>query len=340
MFRRCLVLRHPILTIQGLAFVLATLVLAPPPAAIAQTANNTDLRQTLSDRLLGVPQSAQLYPGQFPPNLPLDVPLPPNSTLIGSEEQSFAGTVPTTQVIVLDDPESPNDSLSFYARALPAIGWTPPPTNVNVPPGITGFLPGPPSSPASNNLSATYCSSQTGPWLSITAFPEAAADGTTMSDVRLRVTQRVSQLNSFGPCSAPATVPGPVVQSPGADLLPQLAEPPGVQVHPGASATNGSGGYSSTATAVTDESAADLHDFFSVQLEAAGWTQTAGGADGPLAWSTWSVPGGGNWSGYLLVLESASPNTRSLWVGVQSASPAGSAVQPMTPPPVSTPAVP
>jgi hypothetical protein len=67
----------------------------------------------------------------------------------------------------------------------------------------------------------------------------------------------------------------------------------------------------SEAGATTKLSASDLEAQFAQQLAAAGWTKIARSADGPIAWSTWKVPGDGEWRGLLLVNET-SGDRRSL----------------------------
>ena len=52
------------------------------------------------------------------------------------------------------------------------------------------------------------------------------------------------------------------------------------------------------------------------QLVAAGWSRIAGTTSGPIALSTWKLPGDGDWRGLLLVNELAG-ETRSLLVQAQ-----------------------
>lgn len=51
-----------------------------------------------------------------------------------------------------------------------------------------------------------------------------------------------------------------------------------------------------------------------------GGYEVAGGANGPLAWSTWKVPGEGDYQGFLSVLGTPSQNRKDLHVQVESAA--------------------
>ena len=74
----------------------------------------------------------------------------------------------------------------------------------------------------------------------------------------------------------------------------------------------------SDAVATTAKGAAELESFFAQQLAAAGWTRVAGGANTPLAFSTWKVPGEGDWQGVLIVIEMPAKDRRSLMLRAES----------------------
>jgi hypothetical protein len=73
----------------------------------------------------------------------------------------------------------------------------------------------------------------------------------------------------------------------------------------------------SEASATTKLGASDLESQFALQLAAAGWTKVARSADGPVAWSTWKLPGDSDWRGLLLVNETGS-DRRSLMVRAEA----------------------
>jgi hypothetical protein len=68
----------------------------------------------------------------------------------------------------------------------------------------------------------------------------------------------------------------------------------------------------------TAKAVSELEAHFASQLEKAGWKKRDGGATGPLAWSSWALPGKGEWYGYLFVVEAPGENRRSLWVRIES----------------------
>jgi hypothetical protein len=106
---------------------------------------------------------------------------------------------------------------------------------------------------------------------------------------------------------------------PGMELIPPLYAPEGVTLQASGMGGGPFGRWTSEATAVTQLGTSELEAHFAAQLRAAGWTRFAGRADGPLAWSTWQVPGAGGWQGFLFALEAPGEKRRSLHVRVESA---------------------
>jgi hypothetical protein len=104
---------------------------------------------------------------------------------------------------------------------------------------------------------------------------------------------------------------------PGHDLIPALRQSAGVRVVT-ASGGGGSGHWTSEAAVETAKAVSELEAHFASQLEKAGWKKRDGGATGPLAWSSWALPGKGEWYGYLFVVEAPGENRRSLWVRIES----------------------
>jgi hypothetical protein len=64
----------------------------------------------------------------------------------------------------------------------------------------------------------------------------------------------------------------------------------------------------------------ELAAYFAEQLAGAGWLPRASRLDGPLAWSTWQVPGEGDWQGIRYVLEGPGPDQRSVHLQVATAA--------------------
>ena len=299
-----------------LAVAAAASLLPLSPRAAAQSQDDPALLRELAERLLSPPfagpggQAARprLLLGALPPELPLDLPLPPGSRLVGSAVRpSFGREGPDSPpsglsiAVVLDAPGAPADIIRFYQEALGSQGWSAP-SPADRPPG--GFLPS-----SISTSSSSFCRSPAGPWLSVIVLPQAAGP----SDVRIDV-----DTGNPGPCESQPD-PRPPGAPPGFDRLPPLAAPPGVQVMPRGGG-GGDGFAESRAVAVTDRPAADLEAHYAAQLAAAGWSRLAGGTEGPVAWSVWGVPGEGSWYGFLFVLEEPGQNRRSLYVYVVSAA--------------------
>src|SRR5207302_2010115 len=102
-----------------------------------------------------------------------------------------------------------------------------------------------------------------------------------------------------------------------AQRLPALHAPDGLLLQSSGSSYGGPR-QQSDAVATTPKTAAELEAFFAQQLAAAGWTRVAGGANTPLAFSTWKVPGDGDWQGVLIVIEMPAKDRRSLMLRAES----------------------
>jgi len=343
-----------VLVAASLAMLVAAgLVVAPRsrPAGIrAQSSGSDGLLRGLAERLLGssnpntlLPSQfspVQLLPGALPPDLPVTLPLPPESTLIGSAVRpavrlpsptppsrlSTAPTASTTQAagqhvdVVLDATGSVSDILGFYTDAMTALGWSALPA---VGLGGPGFQPSmqPPSS-------ETLCAPAGGPLLGVSASPQD--DGSL--DVRLNLeTGSPASLCRFpfgGPVGAPAITPGVF------SALPRLTAPAGLTVQN----RGGQGGYGRATTealATTDRSPAALESLYEQQLVAAGWTRLDGGDAEVLAWSTWTIPNQTDWRGFLYVREA--PGEGQLLLHLEAASPNPGATTGVIPGIVSTP---
>ncbi len=276
-------------------------------AAVPTPADDAGAVRALAQRLLapaypgpdGQVATVALLPGQLPGDLPLALPTPPNGRLVGSAVHQ-SGTRSVSWDVVFDAPDTASDVQAFYHQQLPGLGWAAAPVN----PGPTrgGFQP-------TTGINSTYCQKATGPWLSVSAV----AAPTAPTDVRVRV-----DASTAGPC---ANQPGGALpQPPGAERLPALTAPVGVQMQMTSSGGGGPNRFTSDATALTAQSASALETDFARQLQAAGWTRVAGNATGPVAWSTWTVPGDGGYQGFLYALEAPGQNRKDLHVQVASAS--------------------
>ena len=103
--------------------------------------------------------------------------------------------------------------------------------------------------------------------------------------------------------------------------MPRLHPPQGVALE-----TQGSGGgggrWNSEARVDTDLTVAELEAHFVVQLVEAGWSRISGRADDVVSWSSWNLPGEGEWRSLLLVLAAFRANERSLNLRIEETKPA------------------
>lgn len=273
------------------------------PILHANESEDPALLRELAERLLSPPPDvrgeaprARLFVGALPPELELDLPVPPGGRLIGSVHRVFrqdAGPKAGSVEVVVDAPGPPAAVAAFYQSAFAERGWFAPPSGG---PPAGGFQ------PTAGPLYRLYCASSSGPFLQLSAFPMRGGS----TDVRLSVS-----IGAPGPCGE--TPPPPTKGTPiPFTLLPPLTAPEGVELSAVSTGPSRPGTLSSDAIAETELSPAALEAHFAAQLAAAGWTRLDGGAQGRLAWSAWQVPGEGEWEGFLYVLDGPGTGRRSL----------------------------
>jgi len=277
----------------------------------ATPTSNDDLAE-LAARIISPPyvmpdgstQTATLHPGALPPNAGFDLPIPPGARLIGSVLRQRTNANPSFDT-VLDVPGSADDVTSFYERELGKKGLTTPPAPQQMQPG--GFQGT--AGPAKGSM---FCKGDGLPYVSVSVFTRPSA----ANDVRIHFepAQTASAQQFMGsPCSQKGGPP----QGMPAQRLPALRAPDGVLLQASGSSMGGAR-QQSDAVATTPKTAAELESFFAQQLAAAGWTRVAGGANTPLAFSTWKVPGDGDWQGVLIVIEMPAKDRRSLMLRAES----------------------
>ncbi len=284
------------------AFAVAGAVGAASPGA----AQGDVLLRELAERLLvqaatpgGVPQTVELLPGQLPPGLPLMLPQPPGTRLVGAAVRRNGPEI--AQIDIVFDVPQATDAARFYRDELPRQGFTLAPTTAIQAPA-RGFV------ATQGSATTTYfCRGTAPPFLSVSTYlrPNAPVD------VRVRV-----DATSAGPCLTTASAPLPDTN--GADRVPTLAAPQGVAVQIVAGGGITPSRYVNEANATTPRDAADLEAEFAAQLSAAGWMRTGGAASGPFAFSTWTLPGDGELTALLTVLETPGDDRRVLHIEVNA----------------------
>lgn len=228
--------------------------------------------------------------------LPADwgaIPAPPGAELLGSALHSRRGRPVLIEAIFTAEGD-PQSNLNRYEAPLKESGW-----------GVFsafggmhgGFVPG-----GFAGAHQSYRHGDEGPILLVAALD----GGPNVTDLRLRLDwEMVRHLPEMPRPGRPE----------GWERLPSLAPPAGVPLR-GGGGGGGSGTWHSEATVETDLPVPDLEVHFSRQLEAAGWTRLAGTADDVAAWSSWHLPGQGDWGGILLILAAFKPSERFLYVRI------------------------
>jgi len=214
--------------------------------------------------------------GALPESLPLELPVPQGSRVIGS---TIRGSEMGGTEIILDIDMPPEGVLGFYQEELLRAGWEEAPQQ----PYGGGFV-------SASSPTANFCLNQDEAQISINAFeiPDKA------TDVRLHIQSPVQ----YSACDP--QVYGPYDE--GSAMIPELITPQGSVVQSGGS-SSGDGMADTSAVLQTELSPGELASQYAGQLAEIGWTQAAQEAVPELAWSSWSTTDeeGRAWSGLLLV---------------------------------------
>jgi hypothetical protein len=246
------------------------------------------------------PVECELIVGGLPAALADQVPLPSGARLVGSMVTGHRGLLAGLQV-VLDATGNPTEVVNAFEQELRERGWDP----FEGLPGLMhgGFLPGPPSEARMLQRGGQ------GPVLRLSAW---AGDG-AFTDLRLWLDWQMPRQSEERGRHHPMGMSG-------LTRMPPLQPPEGVALE-----TQGGGGgggrWNSEARVDTDLTVAALEAHFASQLVDAGWTRISGRADDLVGWSSWSLPGEGEWRGLLLVLAAFRANERSLTLRVEETKP-------------------
>lgn len=219
-----------------------------------------------------------IYVGSLPPELPVDLPLPEGSRVIGTVDRGR--TVGTE--IFLDADLSREEAIDFYQEQLGVLGWVSPEEAYPA----TGFVP-------ESFPSLTLCQGEGEASLWLTA--SESSEGTT--DLRLNL----QAAPEYSPCKGGY---GPGYEERTQELLPALTSPAGATVRSGGS-SSGADEADISASIRTGLSAGDLEDHYHGQILEDGWIETKRASGEGASWSFWEREvDGEKWVGTLLVLES------------------------------------
>ena len=257
------------------------------------SSQNEELLRELALRLSTFPgdprvMNPQLFVGELPQSLPVEIPLPENSRVLGTLARN-----PQQFEIVLDSELKPEDVTAFYKERLSALGWS----ELDWPPRAMrgGF-----TTTAALGLenSVQFCRGSRGPGLRLMALP-GKEEGT---DVRLSL-----DVGESSPCAQQAhmrKMQGMVTGAVTHAFLPKLVPPEGAQQTVRGMSFNVDEA-SSSASVQTDIGMEMLVRHYTAQLEKAGWNRTNEGESGPVAWNSWSFEDDEHvqWQGLFLLVK-------------------------------------
>lgn len=239
-------------------------------------------------------QNAQLLPGKLPDKLPVEIPIPEGSRVLGSLIRN-----PESIEMLLDTYLPPEQVLTFYRQRMETMGWQ---TTDIFQPNRGGLMPAGARSRGGNEtfykglrdpshtvsglgISSAWVDefnrNRSGPVLTVNAYPGKG----NMTDLRLN-------LNMQGPFP-----PGPPrhmrrhLSRNIVTLLPALEAPEESNLTGGGSGGSLNGAHSEI-TLETNIGLSTLVAHYKAQLEQAGCVLIEESQDGPFAWITWTLKDG------------------------------------------------
>lgn len=245
------------------------------------------------ERYIGGPVSdpAMIRIGEIP-DLPFDLTLPADTTLLGSVDRDMTSRpgMDTRYIeIVLNTTLMPEAVLTFYENALSGEDWRAVQTNSQQ---QGGFAPG-------SSAFGMFCYRDETASLNVDSYRSADMESGALT-VRVQIPADAYQ------CSADARMQPPNQDA--FNLLPTLTAPDAVEVE-----MNGGLNYfsptpqaaSTAARLLTDISLTDLMVDYNAQLAAAGWSQQTSDIAASVGMSRWSLSSddGNTWIGMLILLE-------------------------------------
>jgi hypothetical protein len=221
-------------------------------------------------------QEPQLLVGQLPTDLPLELPLPEGSRLLGS-------LAVENPMIAIDTQLAGEDVVTFYRERLTTAGWTVP-EHYGPPQG--GFV----HSSMANHAMATFFAPDDRSMLTVMTAP--APGGRTTVQLTLQ-----GEAAEFRPRQMRH---GPDFMV----VLPSIRGPKGAMQMPRGS-SGGPDSAESSAALETDFDLAAVSIHYVDELERDGWRRLDAGTSGPVAWSVWSFVDteGTTWQALLLILQ-------------------------------------
>lgn len=251
---------------------------------------------------------ARVHVGRLPGDLPVEVPLPEGSTVLGSVERGLPRGRRTVEIL-LDVAPPAERAREDYRRKLLNAGWDEDTSS----PGRSGFNPrGLPLAFRAayrfprlrrrmgldrQEIPPLFRLGSRGPKL--TVLTQDHGDDPTDVRLRLILNHRDPWLHHDAAWNAIPTLyyPPGTRDRPEIENIGVLWQPPDARELGGGGGREPDGAHSYVILK-TDLDLASLASYYSAQLEAAGWRRVDEGLDGPQAWSAWTFTHeGAPWSG-------------------------------------------
>ncbi len=238
------------------------------------------------DRHLGKPDSGpiqlRLVAGRIPGPLPVDIPIPNSSRIIGCL------VLPQRIAAVLDVDLPIEDIITFYTERLTSAGWSQLESLGSM---RGGFIREQEKRQEKRTVNISFCQGEKGPALHISATSRKKKP----TDVH--VTLDVDSNHS--PCSSSLN---PLMKAI-PNVLPRLAPPLHSEIPSRSSGSSSTYAHSET-NLISKLDLAAVHDHYAEQLETHGWKHQSRDQAGTVFWSTWTLEAedGDEWQAQLVVI--------------------------------------
>ena len=230
----------------------------------------------------------QRLPGQLPPDMPVDLPIPDGARIVESEIQEDS-----VIFVILDVPMTPDLTLDFYRQHLASQNWR------EIPGMNRGFV-------EQGVFSVNFCQGPNNSSLIVTATPQENGTDLCIS---------VMSDTDYSFCSQ-----GPSFLDDWLMPIPMLTGPNGTRMLYAESMGGPDSMQAVSATLETEMNSSSLTDHYADQLKAANWTMIGEGESGPSSWSSWSYNNedGRAWDGFLMALELPGTDEKQRFVLMQA----------------------
>ncbi|NJM20047.1 MAG: hypothetical protein HC907_15765 [Richelia sp. SM1_7_0] len=258
------------LKLFALLLILKSTILLPTPTAVAETPNDDEMiPRGVVERLLrlNIPDfmgvEKELLIGKLPGNLPVEIPQPTNTQIIGTIQRGK-----DNYQIELDIPQPATQVESFYQSQLTSKGWK----QQKQPSPQQAFA----TTANQSNQNIGYCKSEKGPSINL-SISQSEKTSTAVS-----IGLSTDKNNYFCRYLSGGS-PFDIVE------VPSLKPPENTKVIPNPMRTFSSEMSNSIATLESQLNLEQLNQHYINQMQQAGWTKTADAKDAQINLSTWTL---------------------------------------------------